>query len=121
MDPSFNHLLTFSKLQGAGNDFIFLNAPSHNLDAYFAYLRPYVSKLCDRNFGIGADGVIVLSSTESVDDIDFRMTIFNADGSDEPMCGNGIRCAVKWAIESGIVKRDKNPVKVMTRAGVKEV
>ncbi len=88
--------LTFYKYQGTGNDFIIVDNrtktfPKNNVSI--------IEKLCDRNFGIGADGVILIENdTES----DFRMIYYNADGS-ETMCGNGGRCAVAFAKHLNII------------------
>lgn len=86
----------FSKYVGSGNDFILidnrdLSFPSHDL--------AFISKLCHRQFGIGADGVILLENAKTAD---FKMRIFNADGSEAEMCGNGIRCFFKFIRDCGI-------------------
>jgi len=77
--------MNFSKYVGSGNDFIFID----NRSLTFLPERPLVSKLCHRQLGVGADGVILLENSPSAD---FKMRIFNADGSEAEMCGNGIRC-----------------------------
>jgi len=84
--------LEFSKYQGLGNDFILVD----NRHQGEPCLRPeQAARLCDRNFGVGADGVIFLLSGSG--DADYAMRIFNADGSEPEMCGNGIRCLAKFA------------------------
>ncbi|KAB1159678.1 diaminopimelate epimerase [Tenacibaculum aiptasiae] len=88
--------MTFYKYQGTGNDFIIVDNrtktfPKNNVDI--------ITKLCDRHFGIGADGVILLENDTATD---FRMIYFNADGS-ETMCGNGGRCAVAFAKQLNII------------------
>lgn len=89
--------LLFSKYQGTGNDFIMVN----NLDGRYNDLSiEQVQQLCDRRFGIGADGLILLSAKKGYD---FEMDYFNADGS-KSFCGNGARCSVAFAQEVGIVK-----------------
>ncbi len=90
-------ILNFSKYQGTGNNFVMVDNrtktfPNGNTDI--------ISYLCDRNFGIGADGVILI---ENDSEADFRMIYYNPDGT-ETMCGNGGRCAVAFARDLGIIK-----------------
>lgn len=90
--------ITFYKYQGAGNDFIMFD---HRGDYPKALEQPsVVHKLCDRRFGIGADGLIRLTN---VDNADFEMHYYNADGHLGSMCGNGGRCAVAFAKQLGII------------------
>ena len=97
----------FEKWQGCGNDFIIIDS---RLDGQIDSAEK-ISKLCDRHFGIGADGVIyVLNSNVA----EVRMRIFNADGSEAEMCGNGIRCFTKFLLDSS----DKNNLTVETGAGI---
>jgi len=104
-------VIEFVKLHGTGNDFIFVDARERNREV----LDPgVVTKLCHRNFGIGADGVLALVS---VDDGVPRMRIYNADGSVAQMCGNGLRCFAKVLSER--LGFDRNPLPVDTDAGRK--
>ncbi len=79
----------FFKYQGAGNDFILVEDFNQSLNFE---IREYISFMCDRNFGIGADGLILLQPSKIAD---AKMRIFNSDGGEATMCGNGLRCAVK--------------------------
>lgn len=88
----------FAKYQGTGNDFIILD----NRDgAYETLGNEQVKLLCDRRFGIGADGLMLLNLKE---DFDFEMIYYNSDGNEGSMCGNGGRCLVKFAYDLGIRK-----------------
>src|SRR5829696_2731563 len=88
----------FYKYQGTGNDFIILD----NRDRLYSELTTeQVKFLCDRRFGIGADGLMMLNLKEGYH---FEMVYFNADGRESSMCGNGGRCLVKFAHDLGIHK-----------------
>ena len=89
--------LKFDKYQGAGNDFIILN----NYDGFFSKLSEHqFREMCDRHRGIGADGVILLEPSNSVD---FEMKYFNSDGKLSSLCGNGARCVVLYAYKNKII------------------
>ncbi|WP_366924914.1 diaminopimelate epimerase [Metallumcola ferriviriculae] len=103
--------MDFIKMHGLGNDFIMVNDMDENIAE--GRLPELATKLCDRKFGIGADGlVLMLPSTQA----DVRMRIFNPDGSEPEMCGNAIRCFAKLAWEEGTVK--KEALTVETLAGI---
>ncbi|WP_153799278.1 diaminopimelate epimerase [Foetidibacter luteolus] len=89
--------LHFSKYQGTGNDFIIID----NRDGSIKLTTAQVKHLCDRRFGIGADGLMLLNSKPGYD---FAMEYYNADGRESTMCGNGGRCLVKFAWHVGIHK-----------------
>jgi diaminopimelate epimerase len=104
--------LNFVKMEGLGNDFILIdNRASRKLPEIS--FNTLAKKLCDRRFGIGADGILVISDSK---DCDLGFRIFNSDGSEAQMCGNGMRCLARHAYESGIT--DKIEFTVETLAGV---
>lgn len=102
----------FTKMQGTGNDFIVIEPGSKQPD--WAKLAVTI---CDRHFGIGADGVLLLLPSKTAD---FRMQIFNSDGSEAEMCGNGLRCLVRYFGEKQTVKRLKKEYKIETKAGIRK-
>ena len=105
-------MIKFSKLQGAGNDFIIIEPKNKNINE----LSEIAKKMCDRHFGIGADGLMAVASTDKAD---IEMIYFNSDGSRGEMCGNGIRCFSLYAFQKGMV--EANTFTVNTLAGIKEV
>ncbi|GAB6094812.1 diaminopimelate epimerase [Desulfatiferula olefinivorans] len=104
--------LTFTKMHGIGNDFILIDDRSLTLERKHPYPGLAV-RLCDRRFGIGADGLLIIRPSDTCD-LGFR--IINSDGSEAQMCGNGIRCLARFAYESGIT--GKTEIRVETPAGV---
>tara|TARA_B100000900_G_scaffold63080_1_gene48569 strand:- start:1295 stop:2080 length:786 start_codon:yes stop_codon:yes gene_type:complete len=91
-------LVNFFKYQATGNDFVIINNLTNIFNKNDTKL---IARLCNRRFGIGADGLILL---ESSSDFDFKMIYFNADGRESSMCGNGGRCIVAFARRMGIIK-----------------
>ena len=102
--------MKFTKLHGAGNDFVLVDALS--LDRDWAKLAVAV---CDRHFGVGADGLLLVLPSDSAD---LRMRMYNPDGSEAEQCGNGVRCFVKYAIERSLVSLQEGAMTVQTAAGV---
>ncbi|MGI6587587.1 MAG: diaminopimelate epimerase [Peptococcia bacterium] len=102
--------MNFTKMHGLGNDFILIDGFKEKLPAD---LLTTSAKLCDRHFGIGADGLILVLPSEKAD---LKMRIINSDGSEAEMCGNGIRCFARYAYEKGFV--NKETFTVETLAGI---
>lgn len=108
--------MKFSKLQGTGNDFILIDNRKKTFERFIGSkpVREAVGKICQRKRGIGADGLILIEGSKVAD---FKWQFFNSDGSTAAMCGNGSRCAARFAFENGIAKER---MKFETLAGVVE-
>ena len=105
--------MKFTKMHGAGNDYIYIDARGMDKD------WPSLSRqMSDRHFGIGGDGIILVLESQVAD---LKMRMFNADGSEGEMCGNGIRCFAKYAIERRIVLSEVQSLKVETMAGLRTI
>lgn len=105
--------LPFSKMQGAGNDFVVIDATRQP----FALTTEQMRRLADRRFGVGADQILVVEPARLAG-TDFRYRIFNADGGEVEQCGNGARCFVRFVRDHGLT--DKDAIRVETDAGVIE-
>ena len=104
-------IINFVKMEGAGNDFILVDNRAGVLGPDPASVA---RRLTDRRHSVGADGLILLEKSQNAD-ADVRMRIFNSDGSEAQMCGNGVRCLAKFSVDNRITK---NPLRVETIAGV---
>lgn len=102
--------MRFTKMHGIGNDYVYVDCVRNAPPRHPAELS---AKVSDRHFGIGSDGLILICPSERAD---VRMRMFNADGSESEMCGNGVRCVAKFAFDHGLTKN--NPMKVETGRGV---
>ena len=102
--------MKFTKMQGLGNDFVLVDGLKENLPKNLGELS---QKLCDRHFGIGADGLVLVLPSQIAD---VRMRIFNSDGSEPEMCGNVIRCFARLVYDLNIIR--KHTIKVETLAGI---
>lgn len=105
-------MIKFTKMQGLGNDYVYIDAINQKIENESS-LAQFVS---NRHFGIGSDGLILICSSEIAD---FKMRMFNSDGSEAEMCGNGIRCVGKFVYDKGLT--NKTTLKIETLAGVKEL
>ena len=101
--------MKFTKMHGIGNDYVYVNGFAERIADPVAVAK----QVSDRHFGIGGDGLIMILPSEKAD---VRMRMFNADGSESEMCGNGVRCVAKYAFDHGLTK--SNPMKVETGRGV---
>ena len=104
--------MRFTKMQGIGNDYVYVNGFQERVDDPAA-LSVRVS---DRHFGVGSDGLILVLPSERAD---FRMHMFNADGSEAEMCGNGARCVGRYVYEHGLTR--KTEFTLETGGGVRPV
>ena len=102
--------MKFTKMQGIGNDYVYVNC----LEEEVKNPSEVAKKVSDRHFGIGSDGLILIKPSEKAD---FEMEMYNADGSQGAMCGNGIRCVAKYVYDYGLT--DKTQVSVDTKSGIK--
>lgn len=109
-DVYLGGIMEFTKMQGCGNDYVYVNGFENKIDNPNK-LSEIVS---DRHFGIGSDGLIVINSSEKAD---FKMSMYNADGSEGKMCGNGIRCVAKYVYDNKMT--DKTTITVETLSGIK--
>ena len=102
--------MKFTKMHGCGNDYVYVNLFEEKVDDPAAVSI----KVSDRHFGIGSDGLITIGPSDKAD---FRMRIYNADGSEAEMCGNGIRCVAKYVYDNKLT--DKTEISVESGAGIK--
>ena len=105
--------MKFTKMEGAGNDYIYIDARSQERD-----WQELSREMSDRHFGVGGDGIILIKNSDIAD---LKMSMFNADGSEGEMCGNGIRCFTKYAIDHEIVPPPANGLSVETLAGLRHI
>ena len=105
-------MIKFTKMHGIGNDYVYVDAINQKIDNP-SELSKFVS---DRHFGVGSDGLILICNSDKAD---FRMRMFNSDGSEAEMCGNGIRCVGKFIYDKGFT--NKSIITVETLAGIKEL
>lgn len=102
--------MRFTKMQGLGNDYVYVNCFEEKIDNPPELAR----RISDRHFGVGSDGLIMINPSDKAD---FEMEMYNADGSRGEMCGNGIRCVAKYVYDYGLT--DKTDISVETLGGIK--
>ena len=108
-------MLNFTKMTGLGNDYIYIDCTN---GTKIKNITEVARRLSDRHFGVGSDGVVLIDKPEN-ENSDFKMRIFNSDGSEAEMCGNGIRCVAKFIHDNNLSRKDK--LTIDTLAGIKEV
>ena len=111
--PRTERPLKFTKMHGAGNDYVYIDARRQERD-----WSALAVSMSDRHFGVGSDGIILLKGSERAH---LAMRMYNSDGSEGQMCGNGIRCLVKFALDLGVIAPGTSPVAVETLSGVLQV
>ena len=104
--------MKFTKMQGCGNDYVYVNCFEEKLEQVPELAR----KISDRHYGIGSDGLILIKPSTKVD---FIMDMYNSDGSKSQMCGNGIRCVAKYVYDYGLT--NKQQISIETGAGIKSL
>lgn len=102
--------MKFTKMHGCGNDYVYVNAFEEKIDDPASV----AIRVSDRHFGIGSDGLIMICPSKVAD---FRMAMYNADGSEGKMCGNGVRCIAKYVYDKGLT--DKTQISIETLGGIK--
>lgn len=106
-------MIRFTKMHGLGNDYVYIDC-TNNLE--IANEAKFARKISNRNFGIGSDGLILICKSKIAD---FKMKMFNSDGTEAEMCGNGIRCVGKFVYDKGLTRNKQ--LKIETLAGIKEL
>ena len=104
--------MKFTKMQGAGNDYIYVNC----FEETVSDPCDTAVKVSDRHFGIGSDGLVLIEPSEVAD---FKMDIYNSDGSQAKMCGNATRCVAKYVRDNGLT--DKDEISLETLSGIKYI
>ena len=104
--------MRFTKMQGCGNDYIYVNCFEESLTSP----QQFAKTISDRHFGVGSDGLVLIMPSETAD---CRMRMFNSDGSESEMCGNAIRCVAKYVYDRDIIH--KRELSVETLAGIKYI
>lgn len=104
----------FTKMHGLGNDYLVINCIDKTNFIEENEMPKIARYLCNRNFGVGADGIILINKSKIAD---FKMQIYNSDGSEAQMCGNGMRCFSKYVYDNRLI--EKREIKIETRCGIK--
>ncbi len=105
-------MLPFTKMHGLGNDYVYIDGFAHRVSDPESLARA----IADRHRGVGGDGLILIEPPDAGSDAHVAMRMFNGDGSESEMCGNGVRCVAKYAIDHGLAKA--RPIRVKTARGI---
>ncbi len=108
-------MIKFTKMEGLGNDYVYVDCTKMG-EEKIKKVSSYAKSISDRHFGIGSDGLILICKSDVAD---FRMKMFNSDGTEAEMCGNGIRCVAKFVYDNGLTV--KTSIDIETLAGIKKV
>ncbi len=108
-------MIEFTKMEGLGNDYVYIDC-TQMTEEDIINISKYAKRISDRHFGVGSDGLILICKSNVAD---FKMKMFNSDGTEAEMCGNGIRCVAKYVYDNELTK-NKN-IKIETLAGIKEI
>lgn len=103
--------MNFTKVQGAGNDFVLVETSNVGRD-----WSQLAIAICDRHFGVGADGLLLVLPSDTAD---FRMRVFNTDGSEAEACGNGLRCLIKYVVDRKLANTEAQEILVETISGIR--
>ncbi len=105
--------MNFTKLQSAGNDFVLVETSDTQRD-----WSQVAVAICDRHFGVGADGLLLLLPSSVAD---FRMRVFDPDSSEAEACGNGLRCVAKYVADKGLTTTGAQEISIETLAGIRKI
>lgn len=108
-------MIKFTKMEGLGNDYVYVDCTEKS-DIEIAEISKMATKMSDRHFGIGGDGIILICRSKLAD---FKMSMYNQDGSQAEMCGNGIRCVGKYVYDKGLTNKEN--IEIETLAGIKKL
>lgn len=109
-----NQKIQFTKMHGLGNDYLFINCIDNRNIISEREIPAVARYMCNRNFGVGADGIVLINKSMIAD---FRMNIYNSDGTEAQMCGNGIRCFAKYVYDNKLI--EKSEIDIETLCGIK--
>ena len=107
--------MKFTKMEGLGNDYVYIDCTQMN-EEQIVEISKMAIKISDRHFGVGSDGLILICKSEIAD---FKMRMFNSDGTEAEMCGNGIRCVGKYVYDKGLTQKEN--ITIETLAGIKKL
>ena len=108
-------MIAFTKMEGLGNDYVYIDCTKKN-EQEIDYISKLAKQISDRHFGIGSDGLILICKSDIAD---FKMKMYNQDGSQAEMCGNGIRCVGKFVYDKGLT--NNKSLTIETLAGIKKL